>query len=459
VPFLEKNWVDLMAQIKSTFTYWPQGRPLNHSVPMLFGFVGFRLGGVKGIYLLVFCVLLINGWLVAIVSRCSPSAIPALLAGATFIFCPADTTRLLITHGAHLHLSLTYSLIGLLLLRSSVLPVRILAYAVSLLSLLSYETAYTIFAVGGVFYLLCVSTGSWSWKPILTHVVLCAIIVGGVAIIRASLGESHIITAAAQPAETLWRMVSSLWIGPATSLSSYWRAWTYGMFHLDGRTIWTTVLVLVVLVAAIIVLSTQLRSKESSTSPTPAWLIVCGVSIIIGSYGLTITDSYYPPIQTAGRLTATHLAAAVGIALSVGGLLGTLESKFGRRALVSSAYVTAFALAGTMPYLFKIQKDYAAAWSNQKEFCVALLRILPDLEPDDMVLMAGLPPRETKSILSNSWADPLVLRNLVTFEQGEEHLSFAWLDSAEIELHSDKISIDPEPWFDHSRRLPAVGNG
>jgi hypothetical protein len=388
VPYQNTTWAALTDQVRSAFLQWPQGRPLNHSVPMLFGFVGSLLGGVKGIYVLVFCVLLMNCWLVAALSKCSQSQIPSFLAGAAFIFYPADTTRLLIVHGAHLHLSLTYSLIGLLLLRSSRLPFKILAYAVSLLSLLSYETAYAIFAVGGIFYLLSFANGSRRWKTVLTHVLSCAIVLAIVVLIRVSFGEARFATAASNPVETLWRMASSLWIGPMTSLSSYWRAWEYGILHLESRAIWFTAVVLILLLTAIVVLfMTIARQEQRTRGSLPLWLVACGISIAIGSYGLTIIN--YPPNQIAGRLTSTHLAAGVGIALAVGGLLGTAESKLGPRALLAPAALIAFALAGTAPYFLKIQEDYAAAWSNQKQFWSGVLTALPDLRADDIVLISG----------------------------------------------------------------------
>lgn len=457
-PFINRGWVDLITQIQRAFSHWPQGRPLNHSMPMVFGWAGFHLGGINGIYLLLFVVLATNSYLVAATSRCSASSIPPLLAGASFIFYPADTTRLLITHGAHLHLALTYSLLGLLMLGSRYLFVRLLAYAIASLSLLSYETAYTIFAIGGAFYLLCYSTGRWSWIVVTKHLALSAVPVTCVALIRATLGESRVTAAVGNSGETLRRMLSSLWIGPGTSLTSYWRAWIYGLLNSDRLTVSLAITVLVILGGAILVLNVLDKADDVPPKrPAPVWLLICGASITIGSYGLTIIN--YPPVQTAGRLTSTHMAAGVGIALFAGGLLGLIEKREGPRTLLLTAYVMAFALAGTMPYLMKIQNDYAIAWSNQKEFWSALLRVLPDLQPDDVVLMAGAPPRETESILSHSWADARILRQLVVFEKGEGQVSFAWLDTsrlptiaAKIEVQSDgAIVLRPEPWRNYSR--------
>jgi hypothetical protein len=67
-----------------------------------------------------------------------------------------------------------------------------------------------------------------------------------------------------------------------------------------------------------------------------------------------------------------------------------------------------------------MQDDYAVAWRNEKAYWRQILQQAPDLDEDTRVIVFGSWWEVQKpSILTNSWADPLVLRYVYSWKDGK----------------------------------------
>ena len=300
-PFLQTTPSELATIFLDRFQNWPQGRPLNHFMPPLFASLGHHLAGGAGIYALVYFVLVLNAWLIfALVKRACSERV-AFVAGATYIFFPADTSRILMTYGAHVHSSIAYALLGLLLIPSVRRRLVVLAYPVAAISLLSYESAFLIFFFGAPAYRA--TRREWSWRFLAQHCLACLLTLSLVAGVRMSKGEGRAREAASDLGKTVYRSVSSLVIGPPVSLGSFQRAWSLWRHGVS-----LTSFALFLLVAALLGLGLR-GPREPVRKTALLWLAVSGCAIWIFGYALTLIN--YPPNQLAGRLSNTHMVASV----------------------------------------------------------------------------------------------------------------------------------------------------
>src|ERR1700739_4866811 len=144
VPYFKTPVDEMWNMTISHLRTWPTGRPLNHILPKWFSWLGYHLAGVQGIYFLGFLIHSTNAFLVYLLLRRWLGHWAAVLAGCFFVLLPADTTRIFLLHSAHVHTSLTFLLVALLINRTRY---WLLSYPIAGLSLLSYETAFLPFIV------------------------------------------------------------------------------------------------------------------------------------------------------------------------------------------------------------------------------------------------------------------------------------------------------------------------
>ena len=450
VPSLYADAVDIWHQIGYAFQRWPQGRPLNHSLPQLFGWLGFQGGHIWGIYLLCAVVIVANALLVYRLIGGLMGPLPALAGALWFTLYPADTTRPLIVHAAHLQTGLTLCLCGLLLYRSGGWRRR-LSYAVAGSALLAYETTFLPFVFGVPMLIVLDQRQRWRFD-MLKHAIGSAVVVGVCAAARLSLGEKRATEALSSISETLWRALSSLYIGPTVSAWPFpdisikhiphiphipiklgllkvdpWEGWGVALWSLPEN-IWNALLVVVerweigvvaLFGLAVFVLFCSGSSTEGgrkTAMPTAGIVLAGGLLMWVGSYGLTITN--YPPTVISGRLTSVHMAGAVGNALAFAAGVAMLLNGWpgGRWQRVLSAGLLGVGFSLLMANGLSIQRDYASAWTIQQRFWHQVLAVVPDLRRDDLVMLPSEKPLRSKAIRANSWADRIVLQQLVEFE-------------------------------------------
>src|SRR6202008_752176 len=133
--------------------------------------------------------------------------------------------------------------------------------------------------------------------------------------IRLRLSDSRANGAVSQAGDTLWRMISSLWIGPMTSGDTLLKA------ILEAPHSQTPFAFLFAVLVVILLLSVPRLMRAAGGTPTQVvsrtqcvTLFCAGLASWIFAYALTIVN--YPPTQVSGRFTSTHLAAVFGLACS-----------------------------------------------------------------------------------------------------------------------------------------------
>ncbi len=445
VPYFKAPVSALWDNTLLQFQVWSQGRPLNHSIPMWFARIGYGLGGVQGLYFLGFLVQSLNAFLLYHLLKKWLDRWSAILGGCLLILLPADTTHIFLEHSAQLHTSLTYLLVGLLIKRTRLWP---LSYPVAALSLLSYETAFLPFIVFPLF-LVDRKKRIFQW---LTHLIICGGVLLTVFSIRLSLSDSRAGSVVSQPADTLWRMVSSLWIGPETSLKTFLRAVIQAPHSQPPFAfLFAGLGVILLLVVPLLVRDADSNTPAAIRSHSIT-ILFAGLASWVSSYVLTLTN--YPPTQMAGRLTSVHLAAVFGLACAIAAATAYLRSFQDFRLKAATTGVVSLMVAIFILYEFRIQSGFAAAWEMEQHFWRTVVQLCPDITPKTRVILVGTEPRQNEFIATNSWADPLVLGEIFSWDPGPLFFYYSGMAAvADIRFENGQVTWKPIFWGDERETL------
>lgn len=450
-PRLGEPLSGLWPAARYYFTHWPTGRPLNHLLPHALAAVGSKLGGLGGVYVLAAAWLTLNGLLVFLAASRLVSPPAAMVAVAAYLLYPADTTKVLLTHAAHVQGGMTFMLMGSWLwLRGG--RGRVLGYPIAALSLLAYESTFLPFLA---LPLLAPPERGRRLRGWARHAGAIALLVGMDAWARVATGDRRAAVAARQAGQTLWRAVSSLWLGPATGIPSWLLSAVAGFRALDPLATFAALLVALSLSLVLVQAGRGAADGARAEAGTPApagglawWQLLLAATLAwAGSYALTVVN--YPPTQVVGRLTSTHVAAAWPAALAMGALFEGLHRGGGWRArlAVGVAAIWAAALVG---YHHQVQRGFVRAFDEERRFWRQITTLSPDVGPGWSVIVSGSSLNPSPVILSNAWSDELAHRQIYSRGIDPSGPDFAHLGfvGSEVELVQEggTWSWRPEFW-------------
>jgi hypothetical protein len=403
VPWFKTPPTELWALTISYVETWPTGRPLNHILPRWFSWLGYHLAEVQGIYFLGFLVHSLNAFLIYLLLRRWLGHWSAVLAGFLLVLLPADTARIIPLYTAHIYTSLTFLLIALLVNRTRY---WVASYPIAALSLLSYETAFLPFIVFPLFF-ADRRRRVFRW---LVHLASCGSVLLVIFAIRLNLADARANSVISGPGELLWRSVSSMWIGPETSLRTLVKGILEGPHAQTPFAFLFAGLVALLLLVLLRLMRETLGSPgEVSNRSQSLTVFLAGIASWIFAYALTLTN--YPPTQESGRLTSTHMAAVFGLACAIAGATAYLRSLNSPVRIAATTVVTVLVGLFTL-YSFRVQAGFAIAWEKERQFWRQVVELCPDITPGTRIILVGTEPKQNEFILGNSWADPLVLENM-----------------------------------------------
>lgn len=424
-PHLHEPLGRLWDRLLSNFTHWPTGRPLNHFLPAALGSLGSRLGGLRGVYAVAAAWLALNGALVYLILRQITSEVGAVVAALAYVVFPADSTKILLLHAAHVQGAMTFLLVGILLwMRGG--TTRLASYPVAALALLSYETAFLPFLV---LPLIRASDRRATLRTWTVHLIACAAILTVIAVVRLRTGDVRAIEAAHETGRSAHRILTSLIIGPRTSGRMLFAAVATGWRRIDLY----AALACVLTVLGFLTVARRARPAGSPLSSGVAarwpawlapetdrpysipwwWLLASALVAWSASYALTLSDFSYPPTQTVGRLTSTHVAAAWPVCLMVAALYEGAR-RWGRAGARTATVAFAVWLASMVAYHHFIQREYARTWTMEKAFWRQVMTLAPEAGPGWTVIVDGVQAEASTVICANSWADYHVFRLIFT---------------------------------------------
>jgi hypothetical protein len=167
----------------------------------------------------------------------------------------------------------------------------------------------------------------------------------------------------------------------------------------------------------------------------------------IFAYALTIVN--YPPTQVSGRFTSTHLAAVFGLTCVIVAITSYFRSFHGLRLKAAATGIMTLLVAIFVLYSFHIQAGFAAAWEIERHFWRRVVELCPDITPNTRIILVGTEPRQNQFITSNSWADPLVLRQLFTWSPGPVFCYYSGTAKVvDLRFENGQITWNPFFWGD-----------
>jgi hypothetical protein len=428
VPTMIWSWRRMDHAITTQLKAFPgwQGRAMGWIAMTLIPWVGYRVGGVKGIYFLGFLIVWLNSVLLhRLLRRRFAEPLP-ILAAIGFIIFPADTTRSYIDHDDVLQLSLMFMLIaGNLYLAGGVWQ-RIVSYLMAGLCLITYESGILPFVVLPL--LDKKPPGQTRKRRLLTWVIHGAAllaIMASLAVARIAQGEDRAVSSSQNVAKLVHDVISGSWIGPKTVLRSYWDRAREGYFALTfgGFNLWSAVAMAVVITLAGGWSLRRLRqpSTDAAEPPENAFIwrdlvpaFVYGIVAVPFAYLLSFT--HYPPDVLVGRMTSVHLAAAIGAAI-LGATWATLIIRLARRSGLLWVGAGLIGLYSALLYsaCLSTQRGMVDIWRTQQRFWGQVITLCPDLDRGTTIVCDGTMLQSNYSMLANSWADTQVLDALYAF--------------------------------------------
>lgn len=389
----------LVGRFVTAFTRLPQGRPFGFFLPDLFSFVGDKLGGLAGIYVLGFVIVTLNTFLCYRLLRARVPLAPAAVGAAVFCLFPADTTKILLTHDFQLQPSLTFALLAALAYTAGRKP---LAYVVGAGALLSYENGYL-----ALFALPLFTHCRWDrymLRELARHVLILAGIVVLAVVLRYLVGESRATNSVGGIGAILPPFLGSLVLGPTRSLA--------GMFYGPGRAVPTwdieTWICAAITLGAFGVLFWRLPRPATRFRDA---LHIAGAGAVMLVLGYALAFTHFPPNALVGRGTSVHLGATLGMSVLAAGVAWLL---LGVRQRMAAALLAGY-LALAVGYYVTIQRDFIRSWQLQRAFWQQVAACCSDLQDGTVLLYTLTSEEEPTFIFTNSWADPLILGETYRF--------------------------------------------
>ncbi|XGV96762.1 MAG: hypothetical protein ACAF41_29065 [Leptolyngbya sp. BL-A-14] len=455
----------LLEKLQSSLLF-PQGRPVGFYCAAVLAFLGDKLGGLWVDYLIGFVITTVNAYLVYRLLRYTELEVLAVTGGLLFCLFPADTTKILLTHAFILQISLTFLLVASLCYLENH---KMLAYGVILGSLLSYESAFM------VFFGIPLFKQQWNraWlKELVRHAVILSLFVAGVSVIRWLSHENRVSSLITQPAQSpllLQKVLNAVTIGVNTSLSLFVTAPFASIGHWHWMTFVVVALCCLLFLVKFALLNVYSTSKLVRLTAGMAKLPVLSsfhnrkisdyylkilkflcVGLILSSlsYSLAFTIPHYPPAVEKGRLTSVHLAGTIGGSLIGACLLSLLFAIAiaNRRKRIIVPFIALY-MACLVGYQFTIQLDFKQSWQNQRMFWTDVLASSPDLDEKTTILVVNHDLPQTDYILTHSWADPLILKQIVQSPHSQLDNSKTWPILAEASWTLPPVLfLVPDDW-------------
>lgn len=429
------------------------GHPLHYTFIYLLTNIGWRLGDFHALYVIGFLIEAGNVALFFLLLRRVLDWRLGLVGGIAYVLYAADTTQTYLTLALGLHPCIT---IFLLAAHAYLRDKKWLAYLLSPLMLLTYETIYPVFFA---LPLLAWVRGRRRWRELLYHTTT----VGGILVLfagwRFAVGDDRIGGLGLKGA--LFTPLVHMAEGPIVSIGTYlYRA----VQAVRGADFEVAVAALVgTAVFAYVLTRPSLRGMPASptrlsrplsdlTKTVGGWRSIsaayaqlpgdltrlfrssaAGAAMLVMAYPLTFTVRAY---AISGRDTRVHAAGVLGAAILVGSLILIalwLADAVGRRRAVS--LLLALWLGLLLGYGFLIQRDYRLAWTYQRQFWTSLVKLIPDVGNGDSILVEPQGLRDTRQIGANYWNLPVVLEQIYDFPDGWHdpvwtyRLTDAWQDN------------------------------
>ena len=382
-------------------------RPFHVSFIYLFSWLGWRLGGVWGMYWIGYILGVLNLiFFYTLVRRASDRRV-ALLSALAYCLFSTDTTRIYLTHSLGLQ---PFILLLLLASHAYLSGKRWLAYILAFIILFGYETPFLVF--------LGIPLLSAKWdRKLLKEILIHTAIIGGMLLmvfcIRLLLGEGRVSELSTidiiklpiyQVTKGILANIKTLYYRPSQVITQM----TPNV--LISIIVSTFALLLLLFGFKTINHGPQFTKKIQGFRLLDSSVIkrfLAGMVMLGASYPITFILN---ATLLDGRDSRVHASAIVGASLIVGSLIEWMisvsQSKLIRFIIIPGIAIYLSLFVG---FSFVVQNEYRLAWTYQKQFWTELLPLIQDARVNEIILIGATDLPETTQIGANTWNVPRLL--------------------------------------------------
>lgn len=419
---LKKTFPEIFSFIWTRLTNWFKGHPFAF-LPSVFAFAGMRTGGIKTLYIFSYIILFVNSLMMyKLLRRIYPeSALFAFTAAVIFGIFPANTTKIFLAYSFTMQLSLTFLLIASILYISDW---KKLSYIVITFALFTYEPSFMVFF--GVPLLISNLTVNFK-KEYLKHAATMAVILAVIILIRFFIEEERI----EYVSENLSVFTNDIFEGIISGPAAVFKSFFYGAAEAiknfnSGFLFFLTAGIVIFFVTTVIIMkgdSKQIKNSgtESNKKKSSGLLRLAAVSVVLIALSYTIPLIQAPVTIFTGVLSSIHTASVFGSSILVSSVFLFCFNFVKIKPLRISLVLVLSVITGLMVcYNVIIQKDFVQSWENQKTFWSEVKRLCPDVSDSTVIFVMQnenniLP--QTTYISSNSWTDPIILKQIYQFPE------------------------------------------
>lgn len=430
-PYLNIPAGELFGLIKINLTNWLQGRPLSF-LPYVFSLTGFTIAGLPGLYLIAFIINTINGFLVFLILKSIISEPGIFALSGTLMFClfPSDTTKTLLIHSYLYQMSVMFFLCATYLYLNNH---KLISYLIALLCLFSFESMFILFFA--VPFLQKNRSHDFKKSYLIHLTVLVSFLILSF-LYRKISGETRVEELTGNAADYFFKSAVSFIAGPLVNLYLLIRAPFATLKSIDLISFLFVIVFVIVLYNVLSKMKPQnaddFKSKffnlglnrlkfqfnYTVSERLNECLKLIPVSVLFVCFGYVLSFTHYPPTAVAGRLTSVHIPAAFGVSLLFAiCVTSVLELLSNDRQKIIWTGIVSFYISVLVGYGLIIQKDFVKSWENQRNFWTRVINLCPDLEDNTLIILDNSNKKlpSTNYILSNSWADPVVLQRIFSY--------------------------------------------
>ncbi len=420
---IEADFKGVLSMISGYFsTLAEQGRPLMWSWVVLFGHLGWRLGGLQGMYGVGYSIWLINILLfVILLRRIHGKFLFCAIGGLAYVVFSADTNQAFLFNAFGLQTAITFLLIALQFYLSQG-KWRWLAYLFLILVMLNYETPFWLFLAAP---LLTIANGSALKKRLLTNTLIVTFIFFAIYFLRLAAGESR--AASLGFPEMVITPIKHMIIGPAVSFGAYFLRPFQVLRNLNFSLGLVLLLASGVFFGLLYWKAGDHKRPESRIKPIrKGWwtdltdetrwelrILLAGLVMLIMAYPLTVI---LRPYAISGRETRVHLSAVVGASLILASISTVIYRAIKKKVFRNIFLILVSIIFGfNFAFGFLIQRDYRKAWISQKNFWQSVVPVIQDVRDGTLVLVEPSGLEDTLYINANTWNVPRILPQMVVF--------------------------------------------
>lgn len=396
---------------------WPHGRPVGWFFLSLLGSPGRESGELTDLYLVGFVIVSTIAVLIYLITKKKFGVLAGALTSILFLTSPVDTTRIEVTLNYIAHTGFIFTLLAIWLYQRQR---KLLAYIISVFSLLSYESTFLPFVAAPLLTHSIYSKKTW--KEQMLHGIICLLIIMAISAIRYWVFDRGFsIHQGQQDRNTLL----ALFIGLENYSIHFFNFFLFGIKQGFQNLSALSATIGLIVSTPLLFLIYHLRETDIDKSKKILELFVVGCTLLVLGLATSGIAEYSPVGEPfGGRNTRVFVSATFGGSVMICAMILLCFHAADKYKITPAAYALMLTiLFGVSSNALKIQNDYVEAWDIQKHMFRAAIELSCDASLGDSIILLPQEPAWDKGRAILPYGFGLSTGIADTFDWGDTELS------------------------------------